>query len=383
MMPAVFPLSSPARVSRRRVLAGLAAGSWLARAAPVEKDEPLGSVLEALRQRADLPALAAMAFRGERVVDEAVTGLRRRGTAAAAATLNDRFHIGSITKSMTAVLAARWVEAGRLQWSTTLGEVLGADHPLEARVRPLTLWQLLRHRSGLRRDLPDGLYEKLGLHRLAPGEQRRALARVVLAEPPEHEAETACHYSNAGYIFAGLMLETLAGRPWEELVKSELFEPLGLASAGFGAPAAGPGQSDQPWGHRHDGEPVEPGPEADNVPALGPAGTVHLSLPDLARYARWHLRENDPQPALVTAAALARLHGAGQTDGYYGGWDRLARGWAGGQALTHTGTNTTFFAVIWLAPARDFGVLAVSNQGGERATQACDAACAHLISCHL
>jgi hypothetical protein len=115
---------------------------------------------------------------------------------------------------------------------------------------------------------------------------------------------------------------------------------------------------------------------------MGPAGTVHLSLPDLATYARWHLREATPSPSLVTAASLARLHGVGQPDGYYGGWDRVARDWARGQALTHTGTNTMFFAAVWLAPARDFGVLAVSNQGGPAAAQACDEACAHLIQRH-
>jgi CubicO group peptidase (beta-lactamase class C family) len=353
----------------------------LARAAGAQ-DEPLAVTLETVRRRAELPALGAIAFRGSKILEEAVTGLRLRTTTDAPVTRGDVFHVGSLTKSMTAVLAARFVEKGRLRWESTLGEVLDGL-PLHRQVRPVTLWQLLRHRSGLRRDIPDGLYEELKLSDIPPLSQRCELARVMLAKPPEREPEATYVYSNAGYIFAGLMLETIAGQPWEELITRDLFSPLGLKSGGFGAPAKDPEKVDQPWGHRADGTPVRPGPQADNVPAIGPAGTVHLSLPDLARYAQWHLREAAPRLELVTAASLARLHGAALPDDYYGGWNRAARPWAGGQAITHTGTNTMFFTVVWLAPARDFGVLAACNQGGEAAEKACDTACAHLIGRHL
>jgi len=344
------------------------------------EEEGFADALEAIRRRAEVPALGAIAFSTGKILDEAVTGRRLRTTPDAPVTRDDRFHIGSITKSMTAVLAAQFVEKGRLRWESTLGEIL--DFPLHQQVRPVTLWQLLRHRSGLRRDIPDGLYHELRLSDKPPLEQRRELARVMLAKRPERAPENTYEYSNAGYTFAGLMLETVAAQPWEEVVQREIFAPLGLKSGGFGAPAKNPDNVDQPWGHREAGPAVRPGPEADNVPAIGPAGTVHLSLPDLARYAQWHLRETAPKPGLVTAASLARLHGAGQPDDYYGGWIRAARPWAGGQAITHTGTNTMFFAVLWLAPARDFGVLAACNQGGAAAEKACDAACAHLIGRH-
>lgn len=376
--------AAPRRFRRRQVLGRLAAAvpaGGLIRGAGAA-DEPLAVALEALRRKADLPALGAMAFSGDKILEEAVTGLRLRTTPEAPVTRDDVFHMGSITKSMTAVLAARFVESGRLRWESTLGEVL-TGWSLHRRVRPVTLWQLLRHRSGLRRDIPDGLYEELKLSDLPPLAQRRELGRVMLAKPPEREPETTYEYSNAGYTFAGLMLETVAGQPWEEMLTRDLLSPLGLKSGGFGAPAKDPEKVDQPWGHRADGTPVRPGPQADNVPAIGPAGTVHLSLPDLARYAQWHLREAAPKPELITTASLARLHGAAQPDDYYGGWNRASRPWAGGQAITHTGTNTMFFAVVWLAPARDFGVLAACNQGGAAAEKACDSACAHLISRHV
>ena len=105
------------------------------------------------------------------------------------------------------------------------------------------------------------------------------------------------------------MLETIANEPWETIVARDLFAPLSLKSGGFGAPAKNAESVDQPWGHRDNGSPVRPGPQADNVPAIGPAGTVHLSLPDFARYAQWHLRAAAPKPSLITPASLGRLHG--------------------------------------------------------------------------
>lgn len=329
-----------------------------------------------------MPAMGAIAFTGTKILEEAVGGERRRGTPEAPVTRDDRFHIGSLTKSMTAVLAARLVEKGRLRWESTLGE-MADDKAIHPEVRPVTLWQLLRHRSGLRRDIPDGLFEELKLEDVPPRRQRQKLARALLADPPDHPPESTFAYSNVGYTMAGMMLESVANEPWETMMTRELFAPLGLKSGGFGAPGRATKKPDQPWGHQKDGTPVPPGPQADNVPTIGPAGTVHLSLPDLARYAQWHLGKAGPKPALISADSLGRLHGTGQPDAYFGGWNRAARPWAGGQAITHTGSNTMFFAVVWLAPERDFGVLAACNQGGEAAEKACDAACAHLIGRHL
>jgi CubicO group peptidase (beta-lactamase class C family) len=319
-----------------------------------------------------------MAFSSDAVLAEGIAGVRRRGTTVAA-TLDDRFHTGSLTKSMTAVLAGTLVEAKRIEWDATLGSVL-AGVRIHPKIKPVTLWQLLRHRSGIDRDIPDALYERLRTSRIAPAAQRQQIARVMLARPPKHPPGTVYEYSNAGYTFAGLMLEKAGGDPWESLVIERVLGPLGLKSAGFGAPAKNPDHIDQPWGHRENGTPVKPGPDADNVPAIGPAGTVHLSVRDLARYARWHLAGPGPlQPPLVRPATRDRLHGAGEPDAYYGGWERVSRPWAGGQAITHAGSNTMFFAVVWLAPARNRGFLAVCNQGGDASESACDSLIGSLI----
>src|SRR5690606_14906599 len=98
----------------------------------------------------------------------------------------------------------------------------------------------------------------------------------LLARKPEATPGTEKIYSNQGYAIAGVMLEKASGQTWEGLMQTMLFDPLGMTSAGFGAPAT-PGKVDQPWGHEpglFGQKPVPPGPRADNPLAIAPAGAV-------------------------------------------------------------------------------------------------------------
>ena len=67
---------------------------------------------------------------------------------------------------------------------------------------------------------------------------------------------------------------------------------------------------------------------------------------------------------------------------YAGGWLTANRSWGGGAVLTHAGSNTMWYCVAWVAPKKDFAVLAAANLGGDDASQACDEAAAALIQVH-
>src|SRR4051794_5116389 len=77
--------------------------------------DDLASLLEPIRREYHLPALAAAVVRGDRVVGAAAVGVRELGKEAKVM-LDDRFHIGSCTKTMTAMLIARLVDQGKLTW---------------------------------------------------------------------------------------------------------------------------------------------------------------------------------------------------------------------------------------------------------------------------
>src|SRR4029077_10661518 len=98
--------------------------------------------------------LAAAVLRGERVIAQGVAGVRKRGTAERI-TLNDRFHLGSCTKAMTATLVAMLVEEGKLNWTTTFGE-LYAVKPMHPAWEKVTLRQVIAHRAASRNE-PGGL----------------------------------------------------------------------------------------------------------------------------------------------------------------------------------------------------------------------------------
>lgn len=359
-------------------------------AAPAARAAPrdLAALLKPIRERHGLPALAGAIVVGPDLVAVGCEGVRRRGSPEVV-TRDDRWHLGSCTKAMTATLCALLVEEKTLAWDATLGAAFPAWAQDASRMDPawkgVTLAHLLTHRAGVPSDLSaDGLWGRLWERKGTPTEQRMELVEGVLRRPPLSAPGTKHLYSNAGFALAGVLAERAAKLDYEALMAKRLFGPLGLASAGFGPPGT-VGAHDQPRGHRADGTPVEPGPEADNPPALAPAGTAHMSMADWAKFVSLHLEGVRGRSPLLTKASFERLHAPppGAEPSYACGWVATERPWGGGTVLTHSGSNTLWFCVVWMAPARGFAVLAATNVAGDEAEKGCDEVAAALIAEHL
>ena len=353
--------------------------SSIGAAAPVQ-DPAVRDVSELLRpicEEHELPALAGAVVSGGRTAAVGAVGHRAKGSEKEVAT-SDRFHLGSCTKSMTATLVATFVEEGKLAWTTTVGETFrDLGKSMDPAWKDVTLEQLLWHRAGAPEDLREGgLWSRLFKRKGKPTEQRMDLVRGVLAHPPVSEPGTKFLYANAGYAIAGAMVERTAKEPWEDLMRERIFEPLGMTSAGFGAPGT-KGKLDEPLGHDAGGNPVEIGPRDDNPPAIGPAGTAHATLGDWGKYVAMHLQGD----RLLRPETFAKLHepAAGAGNRYAMGWVVLDRDWGGGRVLMHNGSNTMWYCVAWMAPEKGFAVLAATNQGGPKAAKACDDAASALI----
>ena len=355
-----------------------AVASLLLAAASLAVAEDVSALLDPLREKHGLPALAAASVVAGEIRDAGAAGLRRNG-GVERVTIEDKWHLGSCTKSMTASLAAMLVEEGKLRWDTTVEGALNGD--MHEAWRGVTLEQLLSHRAGAPHHPPVALWIATRMQAGTPTEQRAAFVSGLLRTPPDPMPGTKFVYSNQGYSIAGAMIEKTTGNAWEELMRARVFGPLGLASAGFGAPGSAD-KADQPWGHIRAGKalgPVTPGPMADNPPAIGPGGTVHMSIGDFARYAAWHADEGRRDGKSLRAESFKSLHTARGGGDYALGWTVLERKWAGGRVLTHTGSNTVNFAVMWVAPERDFAAVATTNAPGEEAAKGCDDAVALLI----
>jgi CubicO group peptidase (beta-lactamase class C family) len=361
----------------------------------------LDASLEPYLERYGLPALAAAVARDGKIVAAGAVGTRRAGTDIPV-TVNDRFHLGSDTKAMTALLAAMLVEEGKLRWDSTAAEVFPelADRMDPGR-RKVTLVQLLSHTSGEPSDnqaLSDLLDKSLAQDGNLD-ELRYWLVREWVPQPLAATPGTTFAYANMNYVIAGAMIERVGGRTWDELITERVFTPLELRSAGLGCQAS-LGRVDAPLSHAIvDGEtkPYLAGPNCDNPPILGPAGIAHMSVLDFARWAAWNAGQGKRGPTLVQPETLRRLHTrvismppkpdapAGTPPGgwYALGWGELAVDWAPEPLLYHGGSNGKNLAHVWVEPSRDVALVLMTNIGGARADEGLRAAAAELYARYL
>jgi CubicO group peptidase (beta-lactamase class C family) len=337
-------------------------------------------------KRHGVPGMAcAIVWRG-RVTAQGVLGVRRQGSPQPA-TLDDRWHLGSCTKAMTATLAAILANDGVISLDTPITEAL-ADHLATTRVdsawRHVTLDMLLHNRGGAPQDIPADDMRACCAGGLSPTESRLELAKRILARPPAVAPGTSHVYSNAGFAMVGAALELRTGTAWERLMQDSLWAPLGITTGSFGAPGTSSGV-DAPHGHTEsDCRPVAPGPGSDNPAAIGPAGTAAMTVRDWARFVALHLDQGRgaTAPRLLSPAAFKRLHWPLQGDeaAYAMGWVVSEQpGW-GGRCLTHSGDNTLWHCTSWLAPEKEFALLVATNRSG--ASVACNDVVLALIGDH-
>jgi len=366
-----FATAQDAPVAKRKALKPV--GPTTPSAKTIEPDARVNRVLEPILDRYKVPGLIGAYVLGQSLKAIGAVGVRKTGTTTPIR-VTDRVHLGSCTKAMTATLLGMLVDEGKLSWGSTIREIFPERaKSLHPDFHEVTLIQLLSHRAGLP---PNGPWWMLGRGK-STTEQRKVLLSTMLKSAPQSKPGSKYEYSNVGYAIAGLMGEQVTGKSWETLLRSRLFEPLEMESAGFGIPGK-LGTIVEPWGHRDVSGHLEAVQE-DNAPALGPAGTVHASIPDWAKFATLHLQAARGKPRFLKAETFHTLHTPQFGGDYAGGWAVAGRSWAGGTALNHSGSNTTWYATVWIAPARDLALLTATNQGGDIAAKACDDAIGALI----
>ncbi|MFD6177985.1 MULTISPECIES: serine hydrolase domain-containing protein [unclassified Isoptericola] len=234
---------------------------------PPELPAPLDGALldDALRDRCRerrVPALSAAVARGGRVAWAGSAGWARADAGTA-------FRIGSITKPMTAVAVLRLVAAGRVGLNDPVGR-----HLPDAPAPDATLAHLLTHTAGLPAEPPGPWWERHGAGTWAELVESGV---VPLEEPGGRH-----HYSNVGYAVLGRLLEVSHGRPWDAVLRDEVWSPLGMTNTGrtpSGDAAVG-------YAVHPDAGTVLVEPVA-SYGAMGPAGEVWSTPSDLVRFGSW------------------------------------------------------------------------------------------------
>lgn len=273
--------ASPPLPDRRTVLAlgGVGAAAVLGAAAltaprPRRLGDPSGD--QALTT-AFAPLLDGHSRVGIAILDPDAAEPRLAGFGTAG---NAAFEIGSVSKTFTGALLALAVEAGEVELSSTVVEVLGEEATGSA-IADVRLEELATHTSGLPSIPPDRMASTIVAGLLRKDPYRRQDADEVIADAlavtPEGRGTPS--YSNLGIALLGQLLARAAGSTYPELLGARVLDPLGLAATTVDGLPAG-GAADPPRGRALTGLPSARWTMAGSAPA----GGIVSTLSDLATY---------------------------------------------------------------------------------------------------
>ncbi|MEV8586888.1 serine hydrolase domain-containing protein [Streptomyces sp. NPDC051180] len=261
--------------------------------------------------------------------------------------VDTQFRIGSLTKVFTAVLVMRLRDEG----------LVGLDDPLERHLKgtgagEVTIAQLLGHSGGLAAETPGSWWER------SSATLRPELSDVLGERPFLQSPGRRHHYSNPGYTLLGSLIEAVRGVSWEEALRGEILEPLGMerTTADPVAPHAG-GWAVHPWADVMLPEPSE------DLGLMAPAGQLWSTAADLARFGAFLATGHE---GVLDAASVAEMRapaaaaGEGDWEGSYGLGLQLASR-DGRTLIGHTGSLPGFVACLWVSVEDGLAGIALAN----------------------
>lgn len=329
------------------------------------------AALDNLRQEASVPALAVGVVSADSPPKIYVLGNRKQNCPSPV-TRADCFSICNTNPITTTVLAVL-VDRGVFRWDESILDLFPA---LSSRTHPFhhqtTLSMLGAHHSGLTSQITtveDGdLFRYLRYVNAQKG--RFAVALSYLGRPPDAKPGTLYTWNWANPILISLAIEERTSRSLESLVKTLIFDPLEMYSAGFGRPdvennSSVPHRPTQPWGHQGSTKnPLNPAElSLFNPPTLTASAGMYCSIPDYASFVSMHLRAAMGIPTQILHPEPARPYYTpfSDTDWTPGSWAIASRDWAGGRALWDNGRCDGFSIATWLAPLKGKAYFAIAN----------------------
>jgi CubicO group peptidase (beta-lactamase class C family) len=266
------------------------------------------------------------------------------------------FRLGSTTKMFTASTVGELALENKIDLNAPVGKYISGLDPAIAR---LTANQLMSHTSGLKDEAPmfgshDETALGAGIHEWK--------ASFLFTEPGKIYS-----YSNPGFWLAGYLAETVAAKPYADLVEERVFKPLGMSRSTFRPTMA------MTWplaqGHEvRDGKAVVIRPAADNA-AGWPAGSMFSSAVDLSRFVLAFLDGGKLDGKQVLPRELIALMSSRHADvpgsaGGYGYGLSVSRE-RGVSWVQHGGSRAGYGSSIIMVPDQNFGVVIVANRSGE------------------
>jgi len=319
----------------------------------------LTEIVSEAREKYRVPAIAVTLMNSETVYRREIQGVRVVDEPTQV-TLDDYFHIGSCSKSVLALMAARLIEQKKITWRTRFFDVL-PELQANANVEygDVTLEDLLLCEAGI------GAYtnaeeEPLPVYGPSVSDKRLEFIRFLVGTPPSSERKNGRFrhlYSNPSYTMASAMLERVSGLRYEDLVRKTLTDDLGM-SVYIGWPnSIG---TDQPWGHMIGKDKVEPFPpdhEYEFPYLITAAGDLSMTPKDYAEYTQLHLRGLRGRDNYISSESYHYMHF--NHEGFSLG---IANGTLGSRRFSvFDGSAGTFFCRSIIFPESDLAVTMMMN----------------------
>lgn len=316
-------------------------------------------------RRNKIPGLAIAITEGENIVALQGYGVKQVGTdlAVDADTL---FHIGSTNKSLTATLAAKLVEEGSYNWSTTVSQILGTDQ-IDPWLSSVRVDQLINMTGGFVAEDEDNLFNEYGDTPTPENLLQYLTGDFELA----NEAGTKFEYSNMSAALGGYLSVYATGGntsdlngSYNSLLKEKLLTPLGMTRSTIFVSEA---RSDSNYSVSHvksGGTVTVATSEDSDFDALAPSGSLKSSAREMAAYIMLHARRGlaPDGTRLLESSTFDTLWQPSAVSGkesYALGWD--SKSIRRVNYMMHTGEFDNFSAVIGVLPEYQVGVVLLAN----------------------
>jgi CubicO group peptidase (beta-lactamase class C family)/D-alanyl-D-alanine dipeptidase len=306
--------------------------------------------IEAQMSEKRLPALSIALVDDQEIVWARGFGIADPATGAPA-TAATPYRVASVSKLFTDIAVMQLVEQGRIALDTPITRYVPDIHPTNPFGPPITLRELLSHRSGLVREPPVGNYFDPASPALAA--TARSLDSTTLVYRPGSRTK----YSNAAIALAGYIVEQVTGEPFADHLRRSVLDPLAMASSSFDPPPDLVRRRARGTMWTTDGR-TFPAP----VFPLGivPAAELTATMLDLGRFiSALFAGGQAPHGRIVAESTLAAMWGvqfggAGQPSGY--GLGFAISSLDGRQRIGHSGWHYGFATELAALPREKLGV---------------------------
>jgi len=315
-----------------------------------------------------LPGLAIAVVQNDHVIFIKGYGIKEIGKTEPV-TADTLFEIGSTTKAFTATAMAMLADEKKLSWDEPVRNYVSAFHISDPCTDSLiTLRDIASHRSGVARH--DELWDDSDFSR---DELIKRIGAMKISKP----IRTAYQYNNLMFVTAGEAAASAAKMPWEELIRTRIFAPLGMTESRI-AFADWPA-SDHATGHHWDDKSDRAAIQTmRNYDALAPAGTIKSSAHDMAQWLRFQLgggvidgkrllseialdETHTPQTIIPLGSPTRALYPDTNFQTYALGWN--ASDYHGELLVAHAGALNGFRTNVALLPKRHLGIVILENVG--------------------